>query len=267
MPTMSFEEFLEVTGIQSISGSMETAGLVTRRPFRAPHHTITGSALVGGGMIPKPGELTLAHRGILFLDELPEFHTRVLDALREPLEEKKVHITRTGGRCEFPADCLVIGAMNPCKCGYYPDRNRCQCSEGEIRRYFNKISGPFLDRIDICVEVSRQDIWEISGEKAGKSSDYYRERIERAIELQKKRNGGVYNSRLVGQDLIERCEMNADTLEFLKCAYDKFLLSMRGYYKVLRVARTIADLKGVVCVTEEHIAQALSYRVEKTFKG
>lgn len=268
MPKMSFDEQLEVTGIQSINGILGNTGLVTHRPFRAPHHTITASALIGGGMIPKSGELTLAHRGVLFLDELPEFQTRVLDALRQPLEEKKVHIIRTGGRYEFPADCLVIGAMNPCKCGYYPDRNRCQCSESEIRHYLNRLSGPFLDRMDICIEVPRQDIWEVSGRQSDiKASIYYRERIEQAVERQKKRNGNIYNSCLTGRDLIERCEMDTKTLHFLKSAYDKFLLSMRGYYKVLRVARTIADLKGAACVTEEHIAQALSYRVEKTFQS
>lgn len=261
MPHMQFEEQLEVTSIQSIRGVLGDVGLVNQRPFRAPHHTVTASALIGGGTIPKPGELTLAHRGVLFLDELTEFPAKILDALRQPLEEKKIQIMRMNGTCEFPADCLLVGAMNPCKCGYYPDRSRCNCSEHEVKHYLKRLSGPFLDRIDISVEVPRQDIWQISNETSGKSSEEYRIQIEQAVEIQMKRNGGLYNSSLTGQGLEELCHLNEDSKTFMKLAYDKFMLSMRGYYKVLRVARTIADLENSEYVQKVHLTKALSYRL------
>lgn len=262
MPRMQFEEQLEVTSIQSISGTLRETGLVNQRPFRSPHHTITASALIGGGMIPKPGELTLAHHGVLFLDELTEFPVKILDALREPLEEKKIQIMRMGGNCEFPADCLLVGAMNLCKCGYYPDRNRCMCSENEVKHYLRRLSGPFLDRMDICVEVARQDIWKISNKVPAKTSEMYRLQIEDVVEKQKKRNGGVYNSNLSGKLLEEICELDKGSEEFMKEAYDKFMLSMRGYYKVLRVARTIADLEASERVKKIHLSKALSYRMQ-----
>ena len=170
LPKLTIEEQIEISKIHSICGLLGSDGLIKNRPYRAPHHTITSSALIGGGKYPKPGEITIAHKGVLFLDELPEFQPRIIDSLRQPLEDKTIKIARMGGSYEFPADCFFVAAMNPCRCGYFPDRNRCNCSEVDINNYMGRISGPFLDRIDICAEVSRMSIEEIDSNGQGESS-------------------------------------------------------------------------------------------------
>lgn len=264
MPDMSVEERMEISGIHSISGILKEGGLVTCRPFRAPHPGITLPALVGGGNHPKPGELTIAHGGVLFLDELPEFHSGVLDALRQPLEEKKVRVVRNGGNYEFPADCLFVGAMNPCRCGFYPDRNRCDCSVADIRKYLGRISGPFLDRMDLCIDVPRQSAEVLEERKtlqAEESSGRIKERIERAVQIQFQRNNGMYNSQLSANQVKKFCVLDDAGNRLIHNAYQKFSLSMRSYYKIIKTARTIADLEGSEEISREHLGEALGYRV------
>lgn len=267
MPQMSMEERIEVSGIHSICGLLPEDGLIMARPFSAPHHTITTAALIGGGRIPKPGEITTAHKGVLFLDELPEFQPNVLEALRQPLEERVVKIHRTGGSYLFPADCLLVGAMNPCKCGYYPDRNKCNCSEHDIRNYLSRISGPLMDRIDMSVEVSGVGIDEldnlVQNRKAaneGMTSNDMWQFIKKGICFQKERQGDKSNGRLSVEEIRRYCILDRDSGEFMKEAYEKFELSMRGYFKVIKVARTIADLEESEKIHIHHLTEALAYR-------
>ena len=264
MPDMSMEERMEISGIHSICGILREGGLVTLRPFRAPHSGITLPALVGGGTHPKPGELTIAHGGVLFFDELPEFHPRVLDALRQPLEEKKVRVVRNGGNYEFPADCLFVGAMNPCRCGFYPDRNKCNCSIADIRKYLGRISGPFLDRMDMCIDVPRQSVEALEERKTvsvEESSGRIKERIDRAVQIQFQRNNGKYNSQLSVEQVKKFCILDDAGNRLIHNAYQKFFLSMRSYYKIIKTARTIADLEGSEDISREHLGEALGYRI------
>ncbi len=257
MPPLSLEEKLEVSGIYSICGKLNASGLMEGRPFSAPHHTITTAALIGGGIIPVPGEITLAHRGVLFLDELPEFHQNVLDSLRQPLEEREVKLHRNKGSYIFPADCLLVAAMNPCKCGYYPDRNRCHCSEADVKRYQSRISGPLLDRIDMSIEVPRVKM-EASSVL---STAQMREMVHRAVERQKDRNGGKNNSSLSIKELQNYCELDEESEDFIRQAYEKFEMSMRGYHKVLKIARTVADVEQSENININHLSEALTYRL------
>ena len=265
MPKMTKEESLEVTGIYSICGMLDGKNIIVNRPFRSPHHTITIAGLVGGGSYPRAGQITLAHRGVLFLDELPEFKENVIDSLRQPLEDKKVIINRINCSFSFPADCLVIGAMNPCKCGYYPDRNRCNCSENEVKKYLSKLSGPFLDRMDISVEVPR-----VCLEDENNGNNKYDNItsadmvvwVNNAMEMQRKRQGGLYNSELEGKSLRECCYLDSDSEKFMHSAYRKLGMSMRGYNKAIKIARTIADIGKRERITVEDLSEAIAYRMD-----
>lgn len=275
MPPLDMEERLEVSGIHSICGLLQKDGLIMTRPYSAPHHTITSAALIGGRRIPRPGEITTAHKGVLFLDELPEFQPSVLESLRQPLEEKVVKIHRIGGSYMFPADCLLVAAMNPCKCGYYPDRNKCSCSERDIDAYLSRISGPLMDRMDMSIEVPEVDIKELdtfgynklTGDKRLSSKDM-RKRICSAADVQKDRQGEKLNGRLSVEEIRKYCILDNDSNEFMKEVYEKFELSMRGYYKIIKVARTIADLEESEHININHLSESLAYRLSdrKFFK-
>lgn len=263
-PEMTWEESMEVSRIYSAAGLLsEENPLVTSRPFRSPHHTISPQSMAGGGRYPRPGEITLAHRGILFLDELPEFSRRTLEILRQPLEERKICISRSAAVCTFPADFLLAAAMNPCPCGYYPDRNRCSCSEQEVHRYLRRISGPLLDRFDICTEVQDVPIEKILKKETGKTTEEIRREISRVHKIQRKRYGGTrirFNSGIPVRNLEKYCPLSPGGKKLLKKAYEKMNLSMRAYHKILKTARTIADLEDRDEIQEEHVSEAVFLR-------
>lgn len=262
-PEMTVEESLEVSTVYSIMGQLgEGQGLITKRPFQSPHHTITERALVGGGMFPKPGVISLSHKGVLFLDEFAEFKRTTLDLLREPLEERKIHVSRRGGEYEYPSDFMLVAAMNPCPCGFYPDRNKCRCSEPQIKRYLSSVSGPILDRIDICLEVQEDNWLRRKEDKNGLTSAMMREQVERARRMQKVRFKGTgyeFNSQLSGKDVERFCELGTEEKRFLEKAYRSLGLSVRGYLKVLKLARTIADVDGEKKIRTPHLSEALCY--------
>ena len=264
LPPLSPKESLEVTSIYSISGRLgKDAGLITERPFLSPHHTISPQALCGGGKVPRPGLLSLGHRGVLFLDELPEFKRQTLDLLRQPMEDKEIRIARSSGFFTYPADVMVVGAMNPCPCGYYPDRNKCRCTPFEIRRYLSNISGPVLDRIDICVEASRVELSQLKKRKGGESSQSMRRRVMAARRRQEERYAGThirFNADLEAGDLEKYCAPDADGAALMEKMFRVMDLSARAYHRILKVARTIADLSGSPSVLKEHISQAVCYR-------
>ncbi len=264
LPRMSLEESLEITKIYSAAGLLEKENpLITRRPFREVHHTVTRAALMGGGSIPRPGEMTLAHRGVLFLDELPELQRNVLESLRQPLEERCVRLVRHSGVYCFPADFMLVAAMNPCPCGYYPDRNHCNCSAVQIQNYIGKISRPLLDRLDICVEAPKVKYDVLVGNKRPLSSSEMREKVQQARERQKERfpEAGKTNAQLSREELVKCCELSAGGQRMMEHAYEQFRLTARTYYKILKVARTIADLEAEFRVKEQHISEAISYRM------
>lgn len=270
LPPLSLEESLEVSSIYSISGLLQSAGsLKSERPFLNPHHTITGRALVGGGRIPSPGIISLAHRGVLFLDELPEFKRETLDILRQPLEDKKVQIARSAGTYIYPADLMLVGAMNPCPCGYYPDMEKCRCTPSEIRRYLRRVSGPILDRIDICVEAQPVEFCDIAGQSTGESSAQVRERVMRARQRQEERFAGTglrFNADMRAADVERFCKLNEKERDFMEQMFTVMKLSARGYHRILKVARTIADLDGCDQIGEKHLAEAICYRQMEVFK-
>ncbi len=282
LPPLSLEESLEVSSIYSISGLLQSAGsLKKERPFLNPHHTITSRALVGGGRIPSPGIVSLAHRGVLFLDELPEFKRETLDLLRQPLEDKQVQIARSAGTYIYPADLMLVGAMNPCPCGYYPDMSRCRCTPYEIRRYLRRVSGPVLDRIDICVEAQPVEFEDIAGYSAGEngirhekrirveSSAMIRERVLAARDRQTKRFDGTglkFNSDMKAADMERFCSLGDKEKRFMEQMFTAMKLSARGYHRILKVARTIADLEGCSEIEENHLAEAISYRQMEVFQ-
>ncbi len=262
LPLPTVKECLEITKIQSISGQLKEQGLVKMRPFRAPHHTASKVALAGGGINVKAGEITLAHNGVLFLDELMEFKVETLDTLRQPLEEGKIVINRSNGRYVFPSKIMLVAASNPCKCGYYPDKNRCTCSDMSVQKYMNRISGPIFDRIDIRIFVP-----EISVKDMGKgncmSSEEMRECVGRARDMQLHRylNSDIrYNSRLSGCDVEKYCKLGAEEKKFVDSLCDVRSISCRGYYKIIKVARTIADIEGSEDIRTAHLAEAVGYR-------
>ncbi|CDK30738.1 YifB family Mg chelatase-like AAA ATPase [Candidatus Babela massiliensis] len=262
MPEMSFQEILEVSRIYSISGKLNKQPLITRRPFRNPHHTISQAGLVGGGSFPQPGEISLAHRGILFLDELTEFKRDVLEVLRQPLEEHSVSISRAQHTLSFPASFLLIAAINPCPCGFLMDKKKkCSCSSQQINKYINKISGPLLDRIDLQVTVPSIDYETIIDNKNNNvsSQDLYKE-IDIAVKIQLKRNNGIFNAYLDSNQVNEYCELTSEASELVKSSFDLLNLTMRGYHKMLKVARTIADLEACQLIEAKHVKEALSYR-------
>ena len=270
LPPLSSEESLEVSSIYSISGLLQSVGsLKSERPFLNPHHTITGRALVGGGRIPTPGIISLAHRGVLFLDELPEFKRETLDILRQPLEDKQVQIARSTGTYVYPADLMLVGAMNPCPCGYYPDMERCRCTPSEIRRYLRRVSGPILDRIDICVEAQPVEFVDIAGRSAGESSAQIRERVILARLRQEERFAGTglrFNADMRAADVEHFCRLNEKEKRFMEQMFAAMKLSARGYHRILKVARTIADLEGSAEIGEDHLAEAICYRQMEVFK-
>ncbi len=272
LPSLSLEESIEISKIYSVSGLLkEENGLVTKRPFRSPHHTITPTALVGGGATPKPGEVSLSSGGVLFLDELPEFNKGTLEILRQPLEEKEVHIARLNGNYCYPADFMMVAAMNPCNCGYYPDRKRCNCSVNQVKRYLGKISEPLLDRIDICAEVMPVSVELLQTEEEGKSSAEIREKVERARKIQKERYEGegiLFNSHLNGSQIKKYCVLGTKEKNFLEEIFKKYKLSTRASHRILKVARTIADLEEAKEITTSHLSEAFFYRsLDKKYWG
>lgn len=264
MPSLSKEEQLEISKIYSICGMLPSdTALLHTRPFRAPHHTISPQALAGGGKVPKPGEISLASRGVLFLDELPEFQKGTLEILRQPLEEHRITVARLHGSCEFPAHFMLAAALNPCPCGYYPDENLCNCSQHQIQRYLGRISRPLLDRIDVCVEAEPVTYQELQTSGRNEQSEVIRLRVEAAHEIQKRRFTGrnvFFNAEMTGQDIREFCRLLPEDDAFLQQAFRKMNLSARGCHRVLRVARTIADLELEPMILRKHLCEAVSYR-------
>lgn len=273
LPPLTEEERLELSKIYSVCGLLTNKNaLVTERPFRAPHHTITQMGLTGGGAIPKPGEISLAHNGVLFLDELPEFQKSTLEILRQPLEEHAIHLVRAKGTISYPANFLLLAAMNPCNCGYYPDMNRCRCSDGSLRRYFDKVSQPLLDRIDICVEAPALGYQELTRvEKGGESSAEMQKRVLACHEIQcerYKKESFSHNSGIPAARLEEFCYLGEKERRYMESMYEKMSLTARTYHKILRVARTIADLEEAAEISLSHLNEAICYRnVDEKFWG
>lgn len=266
LPPLTLEEALETTRIHSVAGKLpEHATLVSRRPFRSPHHTISDIALVGGGSLPQPGEISLAHNGVLFLDELPEFKRTVLEVMRQPIEERRVTISRSRVSVDFPAGFMLIASMNPCPCGYYnhPEKDCC-CPPGAVQKYLNKVSGPLLDRIDLHVEVTPVSFSELSGRGFGEHSATIRERVIRARELQAmryKNDPGTYCNARMSSKLFQRvCVPDQAAQQLLRNAMEKLHLSARAYDRILKVSRTIADLAGSEAVLTCHVSEAIQYR-------
>jgi magnesium chelatase family protein len=266
LPRMTIDEALDVTRIYSVADQLPSEiPLIRARPFRAPHHTISFAGLVGGGNNPHPGEISLAHRGVLFLDELPEFGTRVLEVLRQPMEDKTVTISRSQGSLTFPANFQMIAAMNPCPCGYYGDPQKpCTCSSSTVTKYQKRISGPLLDRIDIHVQVPRVDYDKLSDRRMGESSKTVRERVEAARDQQRRRFAGLKeissNADMRPAEVRKYCELDPACTSLMKTAMSQLQLSARAYHRVLKLARTIADLAGSERIGASHLAEALQYR-------
>lgn len=274
LPPMSYGEQLELTQIYSVAGELSKARpMALERPFRSPHHSMSAASLAGGGTRPRPGEVSLAHCGLLFLDELPEFSTHALETLRQPLEDGYVSITRVNGRYVFPSRFMLVAAMNPCRCGYYGDPfKQCSCSEGERQRYISKISGPLLDRIDIHLVMERPVYGELSiaGTRRGTTSAELRAGVEKAFKIQKERyrNFGInYNSQLTPKLLGKFCELDSSCESIMKRAFERWSLSARAYHRILRLARTAADLDGCDKIREEHLLEALAYRMPDKYFG
>ncbi|SFB24877.1 magnesium chelatase family protein [Acetitomaculum ruminis DSM 5522] len=264
MPPLSKEEILEISKIYSIAGSLpDNSPLITKRPFRQPHHTVTKNALTGGGRRPIPGEISLAHKGVLFLDEIPEFNRDTLDILRQPLEEKRIVINRVYSSCIYPADFMMVAAANPCKCGNFPDMDKCTCTRKEILNYLKSISGPLLDRIDICVEASKVSYDEIFNLKENESSKIICERVMKALDIQKERLkacGKKYNSSLNAGEIKEFCRLGEEEMNYMKKVFETLELSVRSYHKILKTARTIADLDESKDIKKIHLSEAVCYR-------
>lgn len=264
LPKPDMEECMEITKIHSIAGELKGTSIKLKRPFRSPHHSVTDKALIGGGTNPKPGEITLAHRGVLFLDELAEFRRETIDSLRQPLETGEVIINRLNGTYVFPAAIMLVAATNPCKCGYYPDRNRCSCSEVQVKNYLGKISGPILDRIDISVITPTVMVDDLS-KKTGETSEEIRVAIEKVRKIQEDRffeEKFRFNSEIPPAKLDVYCKMTDKAKNVMNRAYKAYGLSVRSYHKLIRVARTIADLDDAYYIEEKHIAEAVGYRTE-----
>lgn len=263
MPEMSDAEVLEVSKIHSIAGKLPPEGLLTVRPYRSPHHTITTAALCGGGTPPGPGEVSLAHRGILYLDEFPEFERDTIETLRQPLEDRKINIARVSGSVSFPAGFMLVASMNPCKCGYFPDRSRCSCTNAEVRRYLSKISMPLLDRIDLCVEARRVEYDELVAQPAEENSAKIRRRVTKAIRAQRERYRGtpyLFNSDLTAEGVRQYCSLSEEEEAMMKKFYDSMSLTARSYGRILKVARTIADLAGEEQILPDHLMEAIQFR-------
>jgi magnesium chelatase family protein len=266
LPPLSLEEALESTKIHSVAGKLpEHTTLITKRPFRNPHHTISDVALVGGGTTPQPGEISLSHNGVLFLDELPEFKRTVLEVMRQPMEERKVTISRAKMAIDFPASFMLVASMNPCPCGFYnhPEK-KCSCPPGVVSKYLNRISGPLLDRIDLHVEVTPVAFHELSSQQSTEPSESIRSRVikARAVQTERFKNkAGLYaNAQMGASDLKKICQLNETSQHLLKQAMEKLNLSARAYDRIIKVSRTIADLDESESIKTEHIAEAIQYR-------
>ncbi len=265
MPDMTFEEAVEVTKIHSVAGILDgSAGIVGVRPFRTPHHTVTVPALIGGGAKARPGEVSLAHNGVLFLDEMPEYSRHALETLRQPLEDKKVSVARVMQSVEYPANFMLVASMNPCPCGNYGSRTQtCRCTAAQIHAYLSKLSGPLLDRIDLMIEVDGVEYAELRGGGDGESSAAVKERVERARAIQRERFAGrgiSTNSQMSAKDIAKWCAVDENGERLLKKAFDKMGLTARATTRILKVARTIADLAGEENILPVHIAEAIQYR-------
>lgn len=264
LPPLTMEESLEITSVVSVAGLIPKGqGLILKRPFQSPHHTISQAALTGGSNIPRPGVISLAHRGVLFLDELPEFQRSALDSLRQPMEERQVQVVRMGGNVIYPADFMLVCAMNPCPCGYYPDKNRCRCTRNQVKRYMGKVSGPLLERIDVCVELQPVKISSLHAGKKGESSHSIRSRVLEARKRQKQRFEGTdyrFNSDMKSADVEMFCHLGKEERKCMERLYQKLALSARTYHRILKVARTIADLAGETEITEKHLLEAAYFR-------
>lgn len=266
LPVLSLDERLEVASIKSITNQQDLS-INHGRPFRSPHHTASAVSLVGGGSWPKPGEISLAHKGVLFLDELPEFDRKVLEVMREPLESGQICISRASRQVTFPASFQLIAAMNPCPCGYHGDPSgRCQCTPDKVRRYQSKISGPLLDRLDLHIDVPPLQQGELSRKQSGEASSLVAQRVSRAVERQLQRRNKM-NSRLTGKEVEEDCRLTKDDQTLVENAIQRLQMSVRAYHRILRVARTIADLSGEDNVQKKHLMEAISYRKQERFKG
>jgi magnesium chelatase family protein len=265
LPSLTTDEALDVTKIYSVAGLLPSdTPLIRQRPFRSPHHTISNAGLVGGGHWPKPGEISLSHRGVLFLDELPEFGHAVLEVLRQPLEDKVVTISRAQGSVTYPANFMMIGAMNPCPCGYYGDPYKpCTCPSSLVSRYQRRISGPFIDRVDIFVEVPHVEYEKLADNRQGEKSERVRARVEAARALQRQRFSGSKmgcNSEMTPAAVREHCHLEESAQGLLKAAMKQLYLSARAFHRILKLARTVADLEGAETIKSNHLAEAIQYR-------
>ncbi len=270
LPDLDDREQMELTKIYSVSGNLvEQNGLIRRRPFRAPHHTVSPHGLAGGGVLPKPGEISLAHKGVLFLDELPEFSPNTLEILRQPMEEKRVRLVRLQGTYEYPADFMLVAAMNPCRCGYYPDMQRCRCSQSAIERYLGRISQPLIDRIDICVEAAALAFRALNGTAKEECSADIRRRVVQAHEIQRERyreETFCYNSQIPAARIREYCGLSGEQEARMERLYTSLGLTARTYHKILKVARTLADMDGEDKIKDCHLNEAVCYRsLDKKF--
>lgn len=273
LPPLSCAEQREISAIYSVAGRLEQGRLIEKRPFVAPHHTVSAYALAGGGSVPRPGMVTLAHKGVLFLDEMAEFKRTTLDILRQPMEEGKIFLAKSGGNFIYPADFMLAAATNPCPCGYYPDRNRCRCSTGEIHRYLSRISGPLLDRIDLsCVArpVPMAELWKQQEESKEWTSRAMGEKVAAARERQSHRYAGTkigVNGRLGAGEVLRYCRLGLSEQRFLENAAERMHYSARACHRILRTARTFADLEDADAITSAHLSRALGYRRNEIFSG
>lgn len=263
LPALNFEESLEISKIYSVAGRLAGKRLITEPPFQAPHHTVTQSALAGGGRRATPGMISLAHKGVLFLDEFPEFRRETIEILRQPLEERKITVARFDATYEYPAGGMLVAAMNPCGCGFYPDRSRCNCSATQIKRYLGKISRPLLERFDMCMEVLPVSFRDLKKETKEEGSAEIRKRVEAARARQEERYRGMpffCNSEVPGGEVTKYCVLTEAAKHRIEEAYERLSLSARSYHRILKTARTIADLAGSEEIEETHVAEALMYR-------
>ncbi len=265
LPSMTFEESIETTKIHSVAGLLQSdSPLITERPFRAPHHTVSAAGLSGGGVVPRPGEVSLSHNGVLFLDEFPEFSRQSMETLRAPIEDGKITISRASGRFTYPCEFSLVAAMNPCPCGYFGHpKRKCICSGQAVKNYLGKISGPMLDRLDIHVEVAPVEYSELTSKATGETSAEIRKRVEAAREIQNKRyegTGVTCNARLTSSLIQKYCELTADADALLKAAFERMGMSARSYDRILKIARTVADIDRSEKITAGHIAEAIQFR-------
>jgi magnesium chelatase family protein len=266
LPPLALEEAIEITAVWSVAGLLPAGhGLVRQRPFRAPHHTASGAGLIGGGSVPHPGEASLAHLGVLFLDELPEFKRSTLEVMRQPLEDGKVTVSRAAGSVTFPSEFMLVAAMNPCPCGYFGDLKReCRCGPVQVQRYRQRISGPLLDRIDLHIEVPAVEYRDISSTRTEENSSAIRERVQRAREKQQTRFHSDTkvncNARMGPRQIKRHCQLTDESQELIRVAMTELNLSARAYDRILKVSRTVADLAASDAITPEHVSEAIQYR-------